>query len=215
MAEKDTRELSVQGVKRLPYYLKYLKELEASNTPYVPAAAIADSLGIYEVQVRKDLAAVSSSGGRPKIGYVLDTLILDVEKYLGYARTHQAVLVGVGHLGGALLAYPGFAAYGVEILAAFDHSRTLIGSRIAGKPILDVANISQWCRNHRIEIGVLTVPASAAQSACDALIAGGVRGIWNFAPTHLRVPRGILVQSEDMAIPLAMLSKHLEQPEYE
>ena len=90
-----------------------------------------------------------------------------------------------------------------------------IGSRIAGKPILDVANISQWCRNHRIEIGVLTVPASAAQSACDALIAGGVRGIWNFAPTHLRVPRGILVQSEDMAIPLAMLSKHLEQPEYE
>ena len=65
MAEKDTRELSVQGVKRLPYYLKYLKELEASNTPYVPAAAIADSLGIYEVQVRKDLAAVSSSGGRP------------------------------------------------------------------------------------------------------------------------------------------------------
>lgn len=202
-------------LQRLPAYLQLLKRMQQSGATNVSCNDIAGELSLNPVSVRKDLAAVSSSGGRPKIGYVLDTLILDVEKYLGYARTHQAVLVGVGHLGGALLAYPGFAAYGVEILAAFDHSRTLIGSRIAGKPILDVANISQWCRNHRIEIGVLTVPASAAQSACDALIAGGVRGIWNFAPTHLRVPRGILVQSEDMAIPLAMLSKHLEQPEYE
>lgn len=202
-------------LQRLPAYLQLLKRMQQSGATNVSCNDIAGELSLNPVSVRKDLATVSSSGGRPKIGYVLDTLILDVEKYLGYARTHQAVLVGVGHLGGALLAYPGFAAYGVEILAAFDHSRTLIGSRIAGKPILDVANISQWCRNHRIEIGVLTVPASAAQSACDALIAGGVRGIWNFAPTHLRVPRGILVQSEDMAIPLAMLSKHLEQPEYE
>ncbi len=202
-------------LQRLPAYLQLLKRMQQSGATNVSCNDIAGELSLNPVSVRKDLAAVSSSGGRPKIGYMLDTLILDVEKYLGYARTHQAVLVGVGHLGGALLAYPGFAAYGVEILAAFDHSRTLIGSRIAGKPILDVANISQWCRNHRIEIGVLTVPASAAQSACDALIAGGVRGIWNFAPTHLRVPRGILVQSEDMAIPLAMLSKHLEQPEYE
>lgn len=202
-------------LQRLPAYLQLLKRMQQSGATNVSCNDIAGELSLNPVSVRKDLAAVSSSGGRPKIGYVLDTLILDVEKYLGYARTHQAVLVGVGHLGGALLAYPGFAAYGVEILAAFDHSRTLIGSRIAGKPILDVANISQWCRNHRIEIGVLTVPASAAQSACDALIAGGVRGIWNFAPTHLHVPRGILVQSEDMAIPLAMLSKHLEQPEYE
>lgn len=202
-------------LQRLPAYLQLLKRMQQSGATNVSCNDIAGELSLNPVSVRKDLAAVSSSGGRPKIGYVLDTLILDVEKYLGYARSHQAVLVGVGHLGGALLAYPGFAAYGVEILAAFDHSRTLIGSRIAGKPILDVANISQWCRNHRIEIGVLTVPASAAQSACDALIAGGVRGIWNFAPTHLRVPRGILVQSEDMAIPLAMLSKHLEQPEYE
>ena len=202
-------------LQRLPAYLQLLKSMQQSGATNVSCNDIAGELSLNPVSVRKDLAAVSSSGGRPKIGYVLDTLSLDVEKYLGYARTHQAVLVGVGHLGGALLAYPGFAAYGVEILAAFDHSRTLIGSRIAGKPILDVANNSQWCRNHRIEIVVLTVPASAAQSACDALIAGGVRGIWNFAPTHLRVPRGILVQSEDMAIPLAMLSKHLEQPEYE
>ena len=201
-------------LQRLPAYLQLLKRMQQSGATNVSCNDIAGELSLNPVSVRKDLAAVSSSGGRPKIGYVLDTLILDVEKYLGYARTHQAVLVGVGHLGGALLAYPGFAAYGVEILAAFDHSRTLIGSRIAGKPILDVANISQWCRNHRIEIGVLTVPASAAQSACDALIAGGVRGIWNFAPTHLRVPRGILVQSEDMAIPLAMLSNHLEQSYY-
>ncbi len=201
-------------LQRLPAYLQLLRRLQSSGKTHVSCNEIAAELSMNPVSVRKDLAAVSSSGGRPKIGYVLDSLILDVEKYLGYANTHHAVLVGVGHLGGALLAYPGFVAYGVEIVAAFDQSPALIGSRIAQKPILDVSCLSEWCLSHGIEIGILTVPASAAQKACDALVAGGVRGIWSFAPTHLRVPAGILVQSEDMAIPLAMLSNHLEQSYY-
>ena len=199
-------------LQRLPAYLHLLKRLRAAGSTHVSCNEIATELSLNPVSVRKDIAAVSSRSGRPKIGFDLEPLILDVEKYLGYSELHQAVVVGVGHLGGALLAYPGFTAYGVEIVAAFDSNPALVGGCIAGKPIMAADTISDWCKRHGIEIGVLTVPPSAAQAACDMLVAGGVRGIWSFAPTHLHVPEGILVQREDMAIPLAMLSKHLENP---
>lgn len=198
-------------LQRLPAYLHLLKRLKQTGATHVSCNEIAAELSLNPVSVRKDIAAVSSRSGRPKIGFELNPLILDVEKYLGYSQLHQAVVVGVGRLGGALLAYPGFVAYGVEIVASFDTNPALFGGMIAGKPIIDAAQISSWCREHNIEIGVLTVPAAAAQEACDALVAGGVRGIWCFAPAHLHVPEGILIQREDMAIPLAMLSKHLDE----
>ena len=208
MAEKDTRELSVQGVKRLPYYLKYLKELEASNTPYVPAAAIADSLGIYEVQVRKDLALVSS-GGRPKIGYHRESLISDIESFLGYGNTNEAVLIGAGKLGRALLGYSGFAEYGLNIVAAFDANDAIIGTSKSGKPIMHMSRLNEICRRNKVQIGIITVPAEDAQHVCDLLIECGIRAIWNFAPKHLDVPPDILVHNENMAASLALLSKHL------
>ena len=200
-------------LQRLPAYLLLLKRLKQNGATHVSCNELAAELSLNPVSVRKDIAAVSSRSGRPKIGFDLDPLILDVEKYLGYSELHQAVVVGVGRLGGALLAYPGFTAYGVEIVAAFDANPALVGGCIAGKPILAADTMSEWCEQHGIEIGVLTVPTSAAQEACDKPVAGGVRGIWSFAPTHLHVPDGILVQREDMAIPLAMLSKHLEDPQ--
>ena len=120
MQEQDAHVLSVQGVKRLPYYLKFLKELQANGTAYVAAGAIAESLNIYEVQVRKDLAAVSSQPGKPRVGFSVDSLIADIEHFLGYDCAHTAALVGVGHLGKALMSYTGFADYGLDIAAAFD-----------------------------------------------------------------------------------------------
>lgn len=198
-------------LQRLPAYLQLLKRLQREGAQTVSCNTIAQELNLNPVLVRKDLAAVSAIGGRPKIGYVLDNLIVDVEHYLGYAETCKAVLVGTGHLGSALFAYPGFTAYGVEVVAAFDLNPALVGTSVSGKPVLDYAELSSWCRDHAIDLGIITVPASAAQAVCDALVAGGIRGIWNFAPTHLRTPADILVQNEDMAIPLALLSKHLKR----
>lgn len=198
-------------LQRLPAYLQLLKRLQREGTQTVSCNTIAQELNLNPVLVRKDLAAVSSIGGRPKIGYMLDNLIVDVEHYLGYAETCKAVLAGTGHLGSALFAYPGFTAYGVEVVAAFDQDPALIGTSVNGKPILDIAQLSDWCREHDIKLGIITVPAPSAQAVCDAMVAGGVLGIWNFAPTHLRAPSGILIQNEDMAIPLALLSKHLKK----
>ena len=119
MQDNELRVLSVQGVRRLPYYLKFLKEMQAKGTAFVPAISIADSLGIYEVQVRKDLAAVSSSPGKPRVGFSVDGLIADIEHFLGYDNANLAALVGAGNLGKALLSYGGFAEYGLDIAAAF------------------------------------------------------------------------------------------------
>ncbi len=201
--------LSVQGVKRLPYYLKFLKELQSKGIPYVPAAAIADSLEIYEVQVRKDLAAVSSLPGKPRVGFSVDGLIADIEHFLGYDCANTAALVGVGHLGKALMSYNGFADYGLDIAAAFDKDPALAGQRIHGCEVFPMERLETACRERNLLIGIIATPAADAQTVCDALVRAGIRAIWNFAHVRLHVPEGVLVQNEDMAVSFALLSSRL------
>ena len=204
------KEISKSTLKRLPVYLTYLKSLPEDGPAHISATALAAALGMGEVQVRKDLALVSD-GGRPKIGYQREGLIADIESFLGYGNTKDAVLVGAGKLGRALLSYSGFAEYGLNIVAAFDSDDVLIGTSKSGKPIMHLSRLEDFCQKHKILIGIITVPAEHAQSVCDQLIANGIQAIWNFAPKHLDVPENILVQSENMAASLALLSKHLSE----
>jgi redox-sensing transcriptional repressor len=197
-------------VKRLPIYLSYLKNLPEDASVNISATALAAALGMGEVQVRKDLALISD-GGRPKIGYQREKLIRDLEEFLGYSNTNDAILVGAGKLGRALLGYGGFAEYGLNIVAAFDSDDVLIGTSKSGKPIMHMSRLDEFCRKHKILIGVITVPSEYAQAVCDRMIANGIKAIWNFAPKHLDVPDDILVQSENMAASLALLSKHLSE----
>ena len=204
--EKKTISKSV--LKRLPVYLTYLKNLPESAPPDISATAMATALGMGEVQVRKDLAMVSD-GGRPKIGYLRESLIDDIEQFLGYDNTTDAVLIGAGKLGQALMGYQGFADYGLNILAAFDINPKTDHSD-EGKPIYPIEKLTAFCRSHKVLMGILTVPAEHAQEAADLLIACGIKAIWNFAPTHLDVPPHILIQNENMAMSLAVLSVHLQ-----
>ena len=188
--------------------MAYLKSLADAASPYISATTLANALGMGEVQVRKDLAAVSD-GGRPKIGYLREALIEDIEQFLGYDNTTDAVLIGAGKLGQALLGYSGFDTYGMNILAAFDIIPS--GDKTdEGKPILPLDKLESFCKLNKVLMGIITVPAAAAQDVCDRLIACGIKAIWNFAPTHLDVPNNILVQNEDMATSLAVLSMHLQ-----
>ncbi len=198
--------ISKAVLKRLPIYLTYLKSQE--NMINISATALATALNLGEVQVRKDLALVSD-GGRPKIGYNRQKLIDDIEQFLGCDNTNDAVVIGAGGLGGALLGYSGFAEYGMNIVAAFDSNPELIGKVKRGKQIYPITELKKFCAERKILIGIITVPAEFAQSVCDTLIECGIRAIWNFAPVHLEVPDGVLVQRENMATSLAVLSKHL------
>ena len=193
------KEISRATLKRLPTYLAYLKAMPDSSGVNISATALAAGLHMGEVQVRKDLALVSS-GGRPKIGYNRAALIADIEQFLGYGNTNDAVLIGAGKLGRALLGYSGFAEYGL-----------IIGTSKSGKPIMHLSRLGEVCRRDQIKIGIITVPAEQAQSVCDLLISNGILAIWNFAPKHLNVPDHILVQNENMAASLALLCKHLNE----
>lgn len=204
------KEISRATLKRLPTYLSYLKALPSEASANISATALAAGLHMGEVQVRKDLALVSD-GGRPKIGYNREHLIADIENFLGYGNSNDAVLIGAGKLGRALLGYGGFAEYGLNIVAAFDANDTLIGTTNGGKPIMHLSRLGEVCQRYKIKIGIITVPAEYAQGVCDLLIENGILAIWNFAPKHPNVPDGILVQNENMAASLALLCKHLNE----
>ena len=204
----EKKEISKAVLKRLPSYLSYLKRIQDSQSPYISATAIANALGMGEVQVRKDLAMVSD-GGRPKIGYLREKLVDDIEQFLGYDNTTDAVLIGAGKLGQALCGYSGFDAYGLNILAAFDIAPTAEKTD-EGTPIYPMEQLQIFCKSHKVLMGIITVPAKHAQSVCNQLIECGIKAIWNFAPTHLEVPANILVQNENMATSLAVLSMHLQ-----
>ena len=204
----ERKEISKSVLKRLPGYLSYLKSIPDGEAVYISATSLANALGMGEVQVRKDLAMVSD-GGRPKIGYLRSQLIEDISQFLGYDNTTDAILVGAGKLGQALMGYKGFDDYGLNILAAFDVVPSA-DTTVEGKPIFSMDKLESFCRENSVLMGIITVPAPYAQQVCDQLIACGIKAIWNFAPTHLDVPENILVQNENMATSLAVLSMHLQ-----
>ncbi len=195
-------------LKRLPLYLNYLRGKAKDGLERVSSTVISADLNLNPVQVRKDLAYVSGSG-KPRTGFALDELIGDIEAFLGYGNTKDAVLVGAGRLGQTLLLYEGFEGYGLNILAAFDVKDELIGTEIRGKLVFPTERLAEMTERLCAHIGIITVPAAAAQEVCDMLVAGGVQAVWNFAPVHLDVPEGVIVQNEDIAASLALLSNRL------
>lgn len=208
--ESKATALSVQTVRRLPEYYNYLKGRQHAAEKYVAAPAIARDLGLNEVQVRKDLAAVSSVPGKPRKGFVVEDLLRDIGQFLGYHNREDAVLVGAGKLGTALLAYPGFEEHGVRIVAAFDENKDMVGQTVAKKKIFPMEKLPALCRRLKAQIGIIAVPAQSAQEVCDLLVESGMRAIWNFAPVHLKAPGNVLVQNENLAASLALLSQRME-----
>lgn len=203
-----TNAVSRATISRLPIYLNYIKSLDEAPE-YLSATSLAAALGFGEVQVRKDLASISDMG-KPKLGYFTKDLIAVLEDYLGYNDTHNAIIVGVGRLGQALLAYKGFEEYGLNIVAGFDVNAALVGKTLEGKKIFHPDKLEHIVRRLGIKIGIITVPSGFAQETADKLVSAGIRGIWNFSPTHIVVPENIAIKNENMASSFAMLSNQLK-----
>ncbi|MBE6851877.1 MAG: redox-sensing transcriptional repressor Rex [Ruminococcus sp.] len=200
-------EISRATMGRIPIYLKYLKDTDLC-TENISATALAKGLGLGEVQVRKDLGAVSGAG-RPKTGYNVSELINVLENFLGRNENSSVVIVGAGKLGRALLDYSGFQEYGLDIMAAFDAAVSEPEKSNLGKPIYSMDALDSFCKENNIRIGVIAVPAHSAQEICDRFIRNGIRAIWCFAPCVLSVPPEIPVQYENMALSLAYLNKKI------
>lgn len=203
----DKCTISKATLGRLPSYLEFLRNLPPDKVPYISATAIAKHLGLGEVQVRKDLAAVSGAG-KPKLGYVTAELVEKLEDFLGCNQLTSAVLVGAGKLGRALLQYDEFEKYGVKISAAFDSNERAIslGSKTE---ILPINQFEYFCKTQNIKLGIITVGEGSAQAVCDQMVKSGIMAIWNFAPCKLNVPASILLQNENLALSLAHLNNQL------
>ncbi len=189
---------------RLPIYLQYLKSLDIKECNNISATVIAKALGLGEVQVRKDLNSVSGAG-RPKLGYETAALIKTIEDVLGQKSVSEAVIIGAGRLGNALLGYNGFCNYGLKISAAFDINCERAESIGNGGNIFPLDELEAYCKRENVKIGIITVPKEAAQDICDRLVGCGVTAIWNFAPCTLTVPDNIILQQENLALSLAHL----------
>ena len=200
--------ISKQTIERLMLYANYLRSLPSDGPATISATIIAEQLGLNQVVVRKDLAEVSD-GGRPKIGYITSHLLADIEHALGYDNVNSAVLVGAGNLGRALMSYDGFKNYGVEIVLALDNNPRLAGKTFGNVTVMPMDKLENLLDRMKLHIGIITVPANAAQAVCDRLTACGIKAIWNFAPTQLLVPADTMVRNENMAVSLSMLSQHL------
>ena len=194
---------------RLPLYYCYLEEIVVNGEEYISSATIAESLSINPVQVRKDLASVSSVPGRPKVGFLAKQLFEDIKQYLGYDNFDEAVLVGVGNLGKVLMGYNGFLNYGLEIIAGFDAAPS--SKRVGGKAVMPITKLESFLKRLHIKIGIIAVPTSAAQGVADILVSNGVQAIWNFAPTTLKLPREVLVKNENLGASLAALTSELRR----
>ena len=201
-----TTDVSRAALGRIPVYLKFIEGLP-QDVETVSATTIAKALGFGEVQVRKDLGAICGSG-KPRIGYTVFDLKASLECLID-SRNGKTVIVGAGKLGRALLDYGGFSDYGLDILAAFDTE--VSQNNASGKPILPIDGLHDFCKENDVSIGVITVPAKAAQEVCDKLCQSGIKAIMSFAPCKLTAPEGVAIQYENMALSLAHLKTQIKQ----
>ena len=201
-----TTDVSRAALGRIPVYLRFLESLP-QDVETVSATTIAKALGFGEVQVRKDLGAICGSG-KPRIGYTVSDLKESLESLID-SRNGKTVIVGAGKLGRALLDYGGFSNYGLDILAAFDTE--VSQNNASGKPILPIDGLHDFCKENDVSIGVIAVPATAAQEVCDKLCQSGIKAIMSFALCKLTAPEGVAIQYENMALSLAHLKTQIKQ----
>jgi redox-sensing transcriptional repressor len=194
---------------RLPLYYSHIRKMQQQGEKYVSAAAVAQSLNLNPVLVRKDLSGVSSVEGKPRAGFEIDTLLHDLSEFLGYNKVDEAILVGVGSLGRLILTNTEFSSMGLDIAVGFDKDPDLVGLQIGSKYILPMEKMESYIKRTGVKIGIITVPADQAQSVCDQMVECGILAIWNFAFTLLNVPKGILVKNENLPSSLAVLSQQL------
>ena len=209
-AESRDRVYPVPSIRRLPLYLSFLRQLREQKVEVVSSTRIAEELGLTGIQVRKDLA-MTGIVGRPKIGHSINELVSHIESFLGWDKSRPAFLVGVGHLGTALLGYKGFKQENLDIVASFDSDPEKIGKTILGRPTYPVSEFSQKAKEMDVRCAILTVPAQFAQATTDMMVEAGIVGIWNFAPVQLFVPDSVIVENVSLSSSYAVLSQRLTQ----
>jgi len=196
-------------LERLMRYYRFLSESpDRKSEQTVTSSQIAEALDLDPTQVRKDFSSIGLLG-MGRVGFDVCEVCRAIRVSLGFDRNFDAVLIGTGHLGSALLAYSGFARYGLRIVAAFDNDNRRIGGKIAGCTVKSMRAMKPFIAKREIRLAVLTTPVEGSQTLADRLVSVGVKAIWNFTPTRLTVPSDVLVRNEHISIGLSEIAYHL------
>jgi len=201
------RKIPDETIRRLPVYLRGLLTLAEQGKDKVSSSNLAELLGVNASQIRKDFSYFGELGTRG-VGYRTGKLTKHIKKILRLDTVHKTALVGVGNLGSAVLAYPGFGTYGFDIAAAFDNDPAKIGKKVGNVTVEDVTKLGRL-KQRGIELAIIAVPRDAAQEIAEKLIAAGVKGILNFSPCYLIVPRKVKVIRIDIGMDLARLPYYM------
>ena len=196
------------ALSRLPWYLAYVTMLREKNVEYVSSTQISRELSVDASQIAKDLSFLNIKG-KTRIGYEVASLEQELQDFLGFRRNHNALIVGVGSLGGALIQDSGLEQFGLNIVAGFDTKPDIIGRTICGIPVFDVRELELRRRQFAADIGIITVPVEHAQNVAEQLIDAGVKALWNFTPYRIRVSDDIVVQNTSIYAHLAVMYNRL------
>jgi len=187
-------------LRRLPWYLSFVKLLQTEGHKYVSSPRIASGVGVDAA-----LVAYVELQGRTRVGYETEALINYLEEFLGFTKRHQAFLVGVGSLGSGLLSDKGLRQFGLEVTAGFDVAEDIIGTEVSGIPVYHIDELATRIESEGIEIAILTVPILQAQLMTDRLVRAGIRALWNFTPVRIQTPDHVVVQNTSMYAHLALM----------
>ena len=198
-------------VGRMSFYLREVQGLMRNNQATTSSNELGKLLGFSDAQVRKDLAYFGHFG-YPGVGYRCEELVNAIRRILGTDKGWNVALIGIGNLGRALLGYKGFPQQGFRIVAAFDIDPKVIGSEIDGVHVYPLDALPEIAKQNKIRLGMLAVPATAAQSIAEQVAAAGIEGILNFAPLTLNLPANVGQVGVDLAIQLEQLSFSVLNP---
>jgi redox-sensing transcriptional repressor len=196
-----------ETIRRLPLYLRGLQLTSEQGSQSISSRKLADFVGVNPWQIRKDFSYFGDFGTRG-VGYNVDKLAKEIKRILKLDVVQKAALVGVGNLGSAILAYPGFGICGFDIAAAFDINPKKVGKKIKNITIEDVSKL-RTLKKRKIKVAIMAVPRQAAQETADALVKAGIKGILNFSPCYIAVPKKVKVISIDIAMDLARLPYYM------
>ncbi len=192
-----------ETVRRLPIYLRGLMLLTQNGNSSISSRKLSEVVNVNAWQIRKDFSYFGEFGTRG-IGYNIENLSSEIKKILNLNTSNKTALVGAGNLGSAVLSYSGFAAYGLNITAAFDNDPDKVGKKINGVTIEDVSRLNVLKRR-KIDLAIIAIPGPEAQNVADTLVKAGIKGILNFSPCRIGVPKKIKVITIDIATDLARL----------
>ena len=195
-------------IRRLSVYTRCLRELEEDGVKTVSSQELAERFNLNSAQVRKDLAYFGEFGVRG-IGYYVVGLRGELQRILGLDRQWPVALVGFGNLGSALFHYKGFGQQGFRVAVIFDDDPTKANREANGVPIFTTRDLAREVRARHVQIAIVAVPAEAAQSVADQLVAAGIKAVLNFAPARIRLPRDVRLKDVDLSIELETLSFYL------